>query len=105
MARLIDADAFKKRFRNGTADTEAEKLMNATVRRMIDEQPTVDAVEVVHGVWLPYEHKSGIPVEFDEDDNWITHTYILNQCSICGRTEREKQPYCHCGAKMDGDKD
>lgn len=23
------------------------------------------------------------------------------KCSRCGRTEDEKEPYCHCGAKMD----
>lgn len=24
-------------------------------------------------------------------------------CSLCGRVERLQEPYCHCGAKMDGD--
>lgn len=38
--RLIDADAFIKRFHNGNSDTKAQKLMNSTVRRMIREQPT-----------------------------------------------------------------
>ena len=23
-------------------------------------------------------------------------------CSECGRTEPREEPYCHCGAKMDG---
>lgn len=33
----------------------------------------------------------------------ITPVKILSgyTCSICGRTEKEKEPYCHCGAKMD----
>lgn len=38
--RLIDADAFIKRFHDGKSDTKAQKLMNSTVRRMIREQPT-----------------------------------------------------------------
>ena len=24
------------------------------------------------------------------------------RCSRCGRVESRRQPYCHCGAKMDG---
>lgn len=71
---------------------------------VIESQPTVDAVEVVHGYWIPYEHKSGIPVEYDENGNLVVHTYILNQCSICGRVEKYKEQYCHCGSKMDGGK-
>ena len=23
------------------------------------------------------------------------------KCSVCGRCEPEKEPYCHCGARMD----
>lgn len=25
------------------------------------------------------------------------------RCSKCGRVEKRKEPYCHCGAKMDGE--
>lgn len=25
------------------------------------------------------------------------------KCSVCGRCEPEKEPYCHCGARMDGE--
>ncbi|WP_270213515.1 hypothetical protein [Dorea formicigenerans] len=38
--RLIDADEFIKKFRYAEANTEDEKIMCATVRRMIKEQPT-----------------------------------------------------------------
>lgn len=47
MKRLIDADAFIKRFHNGNSDTKAQKLMNSTVRRMIREQPTAYDVDKV----------------------------------------------------------
>ena len=60
------------------------------VRRFIKEMPTVDAVEVVHGRWIPADYKS----------------YIYCKCSVCGRriTVDEETDYCpHCGAKMDGD--
>lgn len=45
--RLIDADAFIKRFHDGKSDTKAQKLMNSTVRRMIREQPTAYDVDAV----------------------------------------------------------
>lgn len=46
--RLIDADEFIKKFRYAEADTEDEKIMCATVRRMIKEQPTAfDAEKVI----------------------------------------------------------
>lgn len=38
--RLIDADKFIKKFRYAEANTEDEKIMCATVRRMIKEEPT-----------------------------------------------------------------
>ena len=53
------------------------------------KQPTVDAVEVVHGRWIRYEHGSGI------------------FCSHCRHKRRYRDAhdnYCpNCGAKMDGD--
>ena len=45
--RLIDADEFIKKFRYAEANTEDEKIMCATVRRMIKEQPTAFDVENV----------------------------------------------------------
>lgn len=45
--KLIDADEFIKKFRYAEADTEDEKIMCATVRRMIKEQPTAFDVEKV----------------------------------------------------------
>lgn len=50
-----------------------------------------DAAPVVHGEWIeeyvyaqdPYERR-----------RW--------RCSICGRVEGKQEPYCNCGAKMDG---
>ena len=51
---------------------------------------TADVVEVRHGKWkemAEYEH-GGIKKLFFE-------------CPLCGRIEYQKEPYCHCGAKMD----
>lgn len=43
---------------------------------------TADVAEVRHGKWI------------DKETCYV--------CSLCGRVERVKEPYCHCGAKMDG---
>ena len=62
--------------------------------RIAETAPTIDAEPVRHGRWIediaidykaypPYEYKRGY------------------KCSLCGREERtNKEPYCHCGAKM-----
>ena len=64
--RLIDADAFIKRFHDGKSDTKAQKLMNSTVRRMIREQQTAyDPYKVVEQL---EELKSLVPVNRILDD-------------------------------------
>ena len=62
----------------------------------IDELPSADVVQVRHGTWLPI-------VSYN-------NTY---KCSECGRLlvditdglnmVAKHYPYCHCGAKMDGE--
>ena len=63
------------------------------MRIAIEDAPTVDAVEVVHGRW-------------EQVQRWATKAKY--RCSVCGReimsavkVNIEKYPYCHCGAKMD----
>ena len=52
-------------------------------------------VEVVHGEWIPIESE-GTSVA------GVTIKGISEYCcSVCGRKEIYKEPYCHCGAKMD----
>jgi hypothetical protein len=69
-----------------------------SVLRVISEQPTADVVEVKHGTWLDYKQKITTPagVEFE--------AVVGYRCSLCGRTEIKREPYCNCGAKMDGGK-
>ena len=57
---------------------------------LIDDVPTVDAVEVVHGEWIVQNS-----------------AYTRFKCSVCGSENHEyRWEYCcKCGAKMDGDLD
>ena len=48
-----------------------------------------DVVEVKHGEWKCINNQ---------------HNYYEYHCSLCDRVERQEEPYCHCGAKMDEEK-
>lgn len=63
------------------------------VSRLLDKLakvPAADVAEVVHGQWI----------SFLDGDHIMPERYY--RCSRCGRVESRRQPYCHCGAKMDG---
>ena len=94
--RLIDANALG----NGIALYVAENAyLNDTpldvlkmVADWIAEAPTVNAVEVVHGRWIPEKYED----EFLE--------YVVQICSKCGCPHSTESNFCsYCGAKMDGD--
>ena len=96
--RLIDGDALIEKF-NEKVDM-AECLIDArTAERFatfcaladaVEEMPTVDAVEVVHGRWIEQEK----------------YTFgLMYDCSICDNRildNGHSWNYCpNCGAKMD----
>lgn len=56
----------------------------------------------IEGEWLEEPFESMIPATFDEEGRLVIHQYIAYRCSICGRKEHIKEPYCNCGAKMKG---
>lgn len=69
----------------------------------INNQCAADVVEVRHGEWIPNtleEHGEQFPYE----KIIVTFRPLDYRCSLCGRIEEFKEPYCHCGAKMDGKK-
>ena len=89
--RLIDADALiDRQFKNDIS-------YNA-FRALVQRQPTIDAVPVVHGEWKDVM-----------TEPWCTFDEC--KCSVCGVVEYfnkgwKKFNYCpNCGAKMDGGKD
>lgn len=54
-----------------------------------------DFIEVKHGRWI--DDIQTITTVAGVDYNGI----VGYKCSICGRREGSKEPYCNCGAKMD----
>lgn len=91
--RLIDADSFRNEWlENG----ENEYVYDTnSVLDSIDEQPTVDAVPVVHGRW-----ERNIVIKCG-----LKHHEGFN-ASCCGRWSKYRTLYCpNCGATMDGGND
>lgn len=94
-----------------TSDDESYVKFDDVIS-MLKNAPAIDAVPVVHATWIPDCETVGDDY-FGYDDEWFV------RCSHCGRIERDvnpyflmdgdirpvKQdyPYCHCGARMDGD--
>ena len=56
---------------------------------LINSIPNADVQKVKHGRWI----------WFLDGDSIMPERYY--KCSVCGRVEWDKEPYCHCGAKMD----
>lgn len=93
-----DYDIKKHRCKRGA------KLESNPQDKFFDDCPLPDAVPVVHGRW-----------KLLRKGDW-TSVFV---CSVCGRRETiaesesynsqlkmpRKYPYCHCGARMDGDSD
>lgn len=89
MGRLIDADVLKKdltRFYDG----------EVVARKLIDEQPTVDAVPVIHGRW-----------------EWDGEAFVCSACgsgyegqpTMMGEPMFEFCPVCGADMRKDGDND
>ena len=60
-------------------------------RADIETAPTIDPEDLrPKGRWISYL----------DGDSIMPERYY--RCSRCGRAEDKKEPYCHCGAKMEG---
>ena len=103
--RLIDANAIPYE-EHYVPDTDSGKQWDfkkelCVLKPIIDAQPTVDAVEVVHGRWL-YDSGSGryfcsacdeYALSFKKDTLYGGDLYEVCLTDYCP----------NCGAKMDGD--
>ena len=101
--RLIDADALYEelstlsvmvtwlRAGKGVLN-EFMKQYRESVLRIVDEQPTVDAVEVVHGRWVD-DHDDPRYI-CEECGKWLLiddGTAEMNYCPNCGADMRERK--------------
>ena len=99
---LIDANELTDRL-NHTTMVAYPNLFPGLLAavEIVDDSPTVDAVEVVHGRWIMDRVETGNPY-----DGNSTMLVDIGNCSVCGH-RCEMLPimnYCpNCGAKMDGD--
>ena len=102
--RLIDANGLDRKIVEMTREPAyqhtGEDWLNGLCMAMetVNEAPTVDAVEVVHGRWKPVKYNAHCSC----GKSYETYNY---QCSACKRIAYP-QPYglsyCpNCGAKMD----
>ena len=103
--RLIDANELETVFRETRISSVFSNWRNMDilakcavieyakeVKRIVTDAPTVDAVEVVHGRWIPSKSMA-----------------LSDKCSVCHgwvtrhSVNERKFNYCpNCGAKMDG---
>ena len=91
--RLIDANALYEKATDAWDDTLCDECYSEIIN-LIDEAPTVDAVEVVHGRWVFKNNPITDPKGY----------FIRIVCSNCNLHTGQKSNYCpQCGAKMDGD--
>ena len=107
MPRPIDADALIAKLEDWRGDKEDVDVDDArdvayysTMSRAIrfaKDAPTLDYAPVRHGEWVPLEEPQW---------NCFGLITIGYKCSECGREEPyNHEPYCHCGALMDGKED
>lgn len=73
-------------------------VIDALIYAITDKVPTADVAEVKHGTWE--EHDRYV---CNSDGEPVAKIGVVFICSECGRQEHQKEPYCHCGAKMDSD--
>ncbi len=87
---LIEMVNGSERPENERIDIGYNEALNDIKQRLV-EMPAADVRPIRHGRWIIT----------DDVENFIA------VCSVCGRTEDSRciddMPYCHCGARMDGE--
>ena len=97
--RYIDADRMANGLERAIERMNVDKSTKATVRIFIEglqNEPAADVEEVKYAEWITDFAKLNTPKLTGEDST------VIYRCSRCGRYESRKEPYCNCGAKMDG---
>ena len=99
--RLIDADVLKRdicQYCNDVYSDDPCEPSDCEHMRIIDSQPTIDAVEVVHGHWFSLTDCSNAGVYCS-----ACHKKVWREdYAWCNRKNKLRSNYCpNCGAKMD----
>lgn len=98
MARYIDVDELRMKIHDKYTisyfKATKEDMQLIGIFEIINAQPTADVVEVKRGEWLDCI-ESGTSVAGINVSGLVGY-----KCSLCGRYESKKEPYCNCGAKM-----
>jgi len=90
-AELAESDGEDDRYEQAV---ESRMLGLVEVLRKVTNTTPADVAEVCHGEWIEEEQE----VEF----YGCIDKQTFYRCSLCGRYEDKQEPYCNCGAKMDG---
>lgn len=72
------------------------------IQDFLDNIPTADVSPMIHGKWIEKQEETCFPIQYGKDGNLILHKHIRYFCNLCGRRSIVPEPYCHCGAKMEG---
>jgi hypothetical protein len=89
--RLIDANALKE-WLGCDGDNKYRSMIMHEIADRIDEQPTIDAVPVVHGRWIRDE----------ADENWFACSVCKGENGPWNKFAECTYKFCPwCGAKMD----
>lgn len=75
----------------GTVVTQNLELTSADVEAIVCSIPSADVRPVVYARWIKEVYVD--PYGAD----WTRY-----HCSLCGRVEIRREPYCNCGAQMEG---
>lgn len=90
MAEYIERDAVISDLEAAEKHGGMGMIIANTLKQYVKRVPAADVAPVVHGRW---------------EDDVYTDPYggkwTKYRCSLCGRIEVVKEPYCSCGAKMD----
>lgn len=100
MGRLIDADILDDEvmhlFISITGNPKQHTVVNeckSSFRRMIEEQPTVEAVPVVHGEWIHVpssDMATGKAYECSNCKKMRYGSFLPPFCQMCGADMRKK---------------
>lgn len=90
MAEYIERETALNKAREILRGEECDCEFIPVIFEVLQGLPTADVAPVVHGRWVKEVYRD--PYGAD----WTKY-----HCSLCGRVEIKKEPYCNCGAKMD----